>query len=76
MNIDSSNRHSFADTVIAGQNQKSSLCNDKTMQKVLQDIQLIKGFLIQNDKFDKQKVDSEKEVKRQKEVEQLKFEII
>ena len=46
------------------------------MQKVLQDIQLIKGFLIQNDKFDKQKVDSEKEVKRQKEVEQLKFEII
>ena len=55
----------------ASQNQ--SLCNDETMKKVLQDIQLIKDLIIQRNESDRQKASSEEELKRQNDEKQLKI---
>lgn len=43
------------------------------MKKVIQDIQLIKDFLIQRNESDRQKASSEEELKRQNDEKQLKI---
>ena len=65
----------FAATVRASQNNSSTLCNDETMMKVLDDIKELKDLLAQRIESDMQK-ESREELKRQNEEKQLEIEAI